>query len=125
MLINKKTCSQMKLYKELVWESLSERRKFRRLTLYYKILNDKTPPYLKYHIKPLKENSTNRYLNSYFPFCHIHWDSLSVDLKNVTPIGQFKSLYKKTYFLPKKSFFLVQVWIGIRFVLDFQKPQFF
>ena len=76
-----KGTSQLRLYKELGWESLSERRKFRRLSLYYKILNDKTPVYLKQHIKPLKENSTNRYSNSFFPFCKTHWESLSVELK--------------------------------------------
>ena len=59
--------SQARLYEELGWESLAERRTFRRLAHYYKILSKKTPPYLKEHIKPLPQNSTNRYLNSIFP----------------------------------------------------------
>ena len=35
--------SKIKLYNELGWESLSERRKFHRLSLYCKILNNETP----------------------------------------------------------------------------------
>ena len=42
--------NRVKLYKELGWESLSERRHIRRLMLYYKINANLTPPYLKDHI---------------------------------------------------------------------------
>ena len=39
--------SRIKLYKELGWESLSQRRLGRRMVVYHKILLNKTPPYLK------------------------------------------------------------------------------
>ena len=42
-----KGTSKSKLYIELGWESLSQRRWFRRMCLFYKILNNGTPPYLK------------------------------------------------------------------------------
>ena len=42
-----KGTSKSKIYAELGWESLSQRRWFRRMCLFYKILNNGTPPYLK------------------------------------------------------------------------------
>ena len=36
-----------KIYEELGWESLHHRRHFRRLSMYYKIVNNHTPDYLK------------------------------------------------------------------------------
>ena len=38
--------SRDKIYEELGWESLQNRRVFRRLTLFYKIMNGMTPSYL-------------------------------------------------------------------------------
>ena len=42
--------SREKLYAELGWESLAERRWTRRLTLFYKIKNGLAPSYLSEHI---------------------------------------------------------------------------
>ena len=42
--------NRSKLYKELGWESLSQRRQGRRLAYYHKIIHDKTPAYLKSHV---------------------------------------------------------------------------
>ena len=44
--------SRAKLYAELGWESLSSRRWSRRLTLFYKIINNLTPLYTKEPIPP-------------------------------------------------------------------------
>ena len=44
--------SREKLYTELVWESLNCRRWSRRLTLFFKILNNLTPFYMKDPIPP-------------------------------------------------------------------------
>ena len=46
-----KGTSRAKLYKELGWEPLSQRRTGRRFALYHKILNNHTPQYLKNHIQ--------------------------------------------------------------------------
>ena len=74
--------SKTKLYDELGWESLSDRRWVRRLTLYYKIQNGLVPLYLSPHIPTRNEigmslrNRNNnafppitkeRYANSFFP----------------------------------------------------------
>ena len=49
--------SQLKLYEELGWESLSDRRWSRRILQVHKVVNDKTPTYLKnklpQHRRPL------------------------------------------------------------------------
>ena len=39
-----------KLYEELGWESLTDRRWYRRLLQFYKIINDLAPSYLKDNI---------------------------------------------------------------------------
>ena len=43
-----------KLYEELGWESLTDRRWYRRLLQFYKIINDLAPSYLKDIIPPLR-----------------------------------------------------------------------
>ena len=47
--------SRTKLYDELGWESLSDRRWVRRLTLFYKIQNGLAPLYLSPHIPTRNE----------------------------------------------------------------------
>ena len=42
--------SQHKLYNELGWKSLSDRRWYRRLRLFYEIRNHNTPQYLHDHL---------------------------------------------------------------------------
>ena len=44
--------SRVKVYSELGWESLSDRRWFRRLTCFYKIVNKPTLAYLYEHLSP-------------------------------------------------------------------------
>ena len=43
-----------KIYEELGWETLDQRRTFRRLVQFYKIMNNKTPDYLKIPIPPMQ-----------------------------------------------------------------------
>ena len=75
-----KGTNKLKLYTELGWESLSNRRHCRRLCLFYKILNNLSPPYLKIY-PPRRINSTQRYQNSFFPYCITHWKNLPVNVK--------------------------------------------
>ena len=93
-----KGTSRIKLYTELGWESLSKRREFRRFSLYYKILNDSAPPYLKEHIKVTQSNITNRFSKSFFPFCQIGWNELKPELKNANTLQEFKKIFKKGVF---------------------------
>ena len=74
--------SRLKLYDELGWESLADRRWGRRMTLYYKIRNGLTPAYLFEHVpaeapRALRKfvpkapiSRTQRYDNSFFSLLH-------------------------------------------------------
>ena len=48
-----KGTNRYKIYEELGWESLGQRRFFRRLTQFYKIMNNLTPEYLRVLMPPL------------------------------------------------------------------------
>ena len=95
--------SRVKLYDELGWESLSDRRWGRRMTLYYKIVNGLTPAYLFEHVpneapRVLRKfvpkaplTKTLRYANSFFPYCIKHWETLNCVIKYSTSVHTFKN----------------------------------
>ena len=89
--------NRVTLYDELGWESLSERRWSRRMTMFYKILNGMAPPYLSDHLPgdSLRSNvysrrngirlpfsRTCRHENSFFPFCIKNWNNLDNTIKS-------------------------------------------
>ena len=93
-----------KLYEELGWESLHQRRVFRRLTMFYKIYNNLTPTYLK---TPLVESNctyslrstrtltpipckTNKYKNSFYPDVVDLWNKLDRSVSNSPTLSMFK-----------------------------------
>jgi len=77
--------SREKLYKELGWESLSERRNLRRLLTYHKILSLNAPTYLNEYVlsdvPPI--GSTDRYHHTFFPYCFSKWNALDTELKSL------------------------------------------
>jgi hypothetical protein len=86
-----KNTSREKLYNELGWESLAERRRVRRLCNYHEILTDNKPDYLKRQIlTTVPPNATQRYKNTFFPFCLSEWDGLDPSLKNIPRPALFK-----------------------------------
>ena len=99
---------QEKLYGELGWESLSDRRWIRRLSMFYKISNGLAPSYLSDHIPKrnvismsLRNRSDippltrmNRYENSFFPYTIKAWKELDEEVKSKPSIQSFnKSLF--------------------------------
>ena len=75
----------MKVYEEQGWESLSERRMCKRVLQLHKIVDRRTPSYLRDKLPPNRMNlanlpcvfqkikcRTDRYLNNFFPKCNIH-----------------------------------------------------
>ena len=84
--------SRVKLYDELGWESLSDRRMLHRLTTFYKIINGLAPSYLTDHIPnhddinvTLRNRDdktplirTLRYENSFFPYTIKAWKNLKL-----------------------------------------------
>ena len=101
------TC-QNKIYNELGWESLSDRRWYGRLCLFYKIPNHDTPQYLHDRLPAPREVTdrmrssrefnppaarTSRFTNSFYPYCISEWEKLSDDVKSLPSLDQFKSKY--------------------------------
>ena len=85
-----KGTNKLKLYTELGWESLFNRRHCRRLCFYYKILNKLSPPYLKYNQNFQRTLISKRYEKSFFPYCVKHWNSLPKHIKNSNSYAEFK-----------------------------------
>ena len=97
--------SRVKLYDELGWETLSDRRWSRRLCLFYKISHGLAPKYLADHIPEVNNHNhflrrmntnlspivrTQRYENSFFPFCITQWNRLEENVRTLPSINQFK-----------------------------------
>ena len=103
--------SREKIYNELGLTSLYDRRRFHRLTLFYKILNDLTPGYLRYFIpestRRLHNTRSNRddviptrtqkFKNSFFPDTSNSWNLLSSFIKNSPTLEIFKKRYMEFF----------------------------
>ena len=100
-----KGTSTTKLYNELGWESLSDRRKFHRMSLYYKILNNETPSYLSDHLLVAPPSGTIRLSNTFFPYCYNEWMKIVPELTTSISLASFKSQYLKLIRPPKCNFF--------------------
>ena len=119
--------SRVKLYDELGWESLADRRWGRRMTLYYKILNGQTPSYLFEHIPDNAPNvtlrtftqkapfsRTDRYDNSFFPFCINNWNNLDSSIRCSSSLGNFKTSINDFIRPKSNSFYSIRDKAGIK-----------
>ena len=100
-----KGMSKEKLYNELGLEYLKDRRRMRRLCLFHKIYNLKSPKYL-YNLIPsvngfyITRNNTNvpsfncrteYFKNSFFPNVITEWNKLDINFKNIPSYTAFKN----------------------------------
>ena len=108
-----KKTSREKLYNELGWESLFERRKFRRFCLYYKIKNDLTPPYLRNYMLNSPPTGTERYLKSFFPYCYNMWPTIDPRIRNSISLTIFKSRYIASIRPPRNKTYAIHDKLGI------------
>ena len=120
--------SREKLYEELGWESLSDRRWLRRLTIFYKISNGLAPHYLSDHIPKRNEITmtlrnrtgsiplarTYRYENSFFPYTIKAWKNLDEEAKTKPSVESFKIYLNKYIRPPGHSLFGLSDKIGIK-----------
>ena len=99
--------NRSKLYEELGWESLSDRRWCRRILQFHKIKNNMTPSYLTDKLPPNRrllyrcKNSntfheiicnTSRYnKNSFFPDPIISWNNIITNFQNVPSFTSLKA----------------------------------
>ena len=99
------SCTQ-RLYQELGLEYLQDRRWFRKLSVFYKIVKDKSPKYLyvlipSNNISYQRRNSRNLVIphfkiknifsfNSFFPSTLVQWNNLDSDIRNSPSYSSFK-----------------------------------
>ena len=101
-----------KIYSELGWETLQERRKRRKLQMFYSILNGNAPNYLCRLIPPTLQSTTIYPLRNgddiIVPFCRLsvttesfipstirQWNSLDLAIRNLNSVSKFKSETKR------------------------------
>ena len=97
--------SREKLYTDLGWESLSSRRWSRRLTLFYKFVNNLSPEYTVDPIPPLHQSQyclrnqdvigqlkarTEKFKSSFYPNCLSEWNKLQPELRHAPSVAVFK-----------------------------------
>ena len=123
--------SQSKLYEELGWESLSDRRWSRRIIQVHKIVNNNTPFYLKNkltrHRRPLYRNNntttfyeirckSTRYMNSFFPDGIKAWNTVIIHFPHIPSIDILKSHILSLIRPVKKSIFNIHDPVGLRYL---------
>ena len=104
--------SRDKIYAELGLESLFDRRYCRKMCFFYKIVNGYSPQYLlsnlpesysksyatrTSHVFRSVKSRTDRFQNSFFPFCVSQWNTLDTEIRNLTSISSFKSALSRFY----------------------------
>ena len=125
--------SRNKLYEELGWESLSDRRWYKRLFQFYKICNDMTPTYLLDSVPRQRRllygntsyNSyyeiycrTTRYMNSFFPDCIKKWNAIGNEIKACSSLGIFKRNILALIRPTSKPIFGIHDSIGLKYLFQ-------
>ena len=120
-----------KLYNELGWESLSDRRWFRCLLQFYKIHSNLTPKYLKDCLPPLRQllygrtnpniyreirGLTERYRNSFFPASIRSWNNITTELQLCNSVASFKRNLLVFVREKPKSIFNIHHPIGLKYL---------
>ena len=99
--------------------------------IFYSIVNDNSPEYLKAELsKPKVYNynlrsdgvfershvETQRFGDTFFPYCILEWNELHVSIRTVATLSQFKNELIKRIRPPKRSTFKVDDISGIRLI---------
>ena len=99
-----KGTSKERIYRELGFESLADRRWFRRMCTFWKIVKGISPTYLQnylpviqYSRNPTRQNlfsaipsKTDYFGNSFFPYSVNQWNNLDPVIRNTVKISMFK-----------------------------------
>ena len=107
-----------RILEKLGWETLGNRRWYRRLCLFYKIVNNQAPEYLRKYVPDENRNhyqlrhtnvfryessSSQRYSKSFFPYCVNIWNKLDYQIRTCSTISQFKTALLSIIRPAKKS----------------------
>ena len=127
--------SRSKLYDELGWETLSDRRKFRPALQIHKIINNNTPSYLNEELPPYCREmfsgnirttfhaircKSYRYMNSFFPDAIASWNILMgiFNYKVIPSLGLLKKDIISLIRQVAKSFFKIHDPTGVRYLFQ-------
>ena len=99
-----KGTSRYRIYRELGLESLAERRWYRRIFFFHKLINSFLQSYISYcgegfyrtrsaYQKDLRQfpTRTKIFESSFFPYCIKEWNNLSEELRKIKSTDQFKT----------------------------------
>ena len=123
------------VHDELGWETLSDRRKFRRPLQVHKIINNSTLSYLKDKLPPncrvmFSGNirttfheiicKSNRYMNSFFPDANAYWNIFMkiFQYKEVPSIGILQNDILSLIRPESKCFFKIHDTVGLRYLFQ-------
>ena len=121
--------SRLKIYKELGWESLTDRRLCRRILVLHKIIDSDKANYLKEKLPPNRSPfltyvfqnikcKTDRHKNSFFPNAISLWNELITHFEDFPSYGALKS-HLQSFFRPElKSIFGLSEKSGISFLFQ-------
>ena len=125
-----KRTSPEKIYAELGWESLSCRRWSRRMTLFYKIMNNLAPQYNKDPIPTPHQSKyalrnhdavgrigarTEKFQSTCYPDCISEWNTLDPEIRNVPSVAAFKHKLLLKMCHPVRSIFGIHDPIGVSY----------
>ena len=125
--------NRAKLYEELGWESLSDRRWCRRILQIFKSKNKRTPSYLSDNLPPIRRLlyrlgntnifheircKTSRYMNSFFPDAINSWNNIITNYQNLPSVTSLKA-HILSLIRPKiKSTFGIHEPLGLRYIFQ-------
>ena len=126
-----KGTNRSKIYEELVWESLSDRRKIHRLIQLYKIVNYSTLPYLRDKLpppsRPFDDTSftfleyrtrTDRFMRTFFPDTIKQRNVVITDFTEMPTLSSFK-FHLQAFYRPKlKRIFGVHDPVGVIYLFQ-------
>ena len=119
--------SRLKLYEELGWETLSDRRMSRRILQTHKIIDKKTPSYLHDKLPPNRRPflfsvfheikcRTNRYSSSFFPDAISSWNNIVTHFENFPSFEGLKDHIRSLIRPVAKSIFGLHDPTGLRYL---------
>ena len=125
--------NRYKLYEELGWETMSDRRWSRRLIQLFKISNGLTPQYLRTNLPSRQIGSfrdqdpnkfqeffcnTKRYMNSFYPDSIRSWNNIGVQYSSSNSISIFKNHILNLIRPKEKSVFGIHDPISLKYIFQ-------
>ena len=127
-----KGTNKSKLLDELGWEYLHDRRRYCRLTHFFKLLKGDAPEYMttptpqSEHLNySLQEQNVfepfatkpQGYYNSYYSYCFREWNKLDPSLRSIDSLSKFKAKLIKSLRPPKRSVFKISDIVSVRLLM--------